>query len=127
MARCQQRRSDAEARARSSTGVVCSCPLCRTDYIRVHSNYRGAAVTDEQVLEAVSERNKNRDKVLQLRTAIMGVIACFKSRVNGCDDTGCIEDHHPSCLAYLENTRDKVDGKGLYAGLEEETSCSKDT
>ena len=51
----------------------------------------------------------DEEKVKALRTALLGVIGCFKSRVNGCDDVGCINDHHPSCLQYLEGVLKKVD------------------
>ncbi|KKN92297.1 hypothetical protein LCGC14_0207880 [marine sediment metagenome] len=43
----------------------------------------------------------DKEKYKAIRTCLLGVIACFKSRVNGCDDVGCINDHHPSCLRYV--------------------------
>jgi hypothetical protein len=57
-------------------------------------------VTDEQLLEVIGERSKNRDTIQQLRTAMMGVIACFTSVTSS---STCVEDHHPSCLEYLKN------------------------
>lgn len=56
-------------------------------------------MTDEQVLEAVSERNRNRETILQLRTAVRSVVGCIKSRSRS---STCIEDHHPSCQQYLQ-------------------------
>jgi hypothetical protein len=67
-------------------------------------------MTDEELLEVIGERNKNRDKLDDLIRAMRGVIACFKSRVNGCDDVGCINDHHPSCREYLESVLKRVTG-----------------
>jgi len=34
------------------------------------------------------------------------VIGCFNSVVNS---SNCIEDHHPSCKAYMENVLAKLD------------------
>jgi hypothetical protein len=67
-------------------------------------------MTDEELLEVIGERNLNRDKIKALVTAMRGVVACFKSRVGGCDDVGCINDHHPSCLIYLEGVLKRVTG-----------------
>ena len=50
---------------------------------------------------------KQRDDLIR---AMRGVIACFKSRVGGCDDVGCINDHHPSCRDYLERVLKTVTG-----------------
>jgi hypothetical protein len=48
-------------------------------------------------------------RAFELRRCLMGIIACFRSRVNGCDDVGCINDHHPSCLTYAESVLARVD------------------
>jgi hypothetical protein len=49
------------------------------------------------------------EKVTELRRCLLSIIGCFKSRVGGCDDKGCINDHHPSCLQYAESVLAKVD------------------
>ncbi len=40
------------------------------------------------------------DKVLALRTCLLGVAACFNSRT---ESSTCIDDHHPSCHEYVTN------------------------
>lgn len=59
------------------------------------------------VYEDLNRVTAQRDDLIR---AMRGVITCFKSRVNGCDDVGCINDHHPSCLQYLESVLKKVTG-----------------
>ncbi len=59
----------------------------------------------EQEVAAHEETKAQRDAMIR---AVRGVVACFKSIVGGCDDVGCINDHHPSCLQYLESILKKV-------------------
>ena len=48
----------------------------------------------EEDIAAVKEQ---RDT---LRATLLQVVACFKSRA---ESSTCIEDHHPSCLAFIES------------------------
>ena len=60
------------------------------------------------------------EKVVELRRCLLGITACFKSRVGGCDDVGCINDHHPSCLQYAEGVLARVDKEEVEYTLPEE-------
>jgi hypothetical protein len=51
----------------------------------------------------------DEEKVLVLKRCLLSLIGCFNSRVGGCDDVGCINDHHPSCLQLAESVLTEVD------------------
>jgi hypothetical protein len=64
-------------------------------------------MTDEELLEVIGERNRNRDKIDDLIRAMRGVLACFRSRT---ESSTCSEDHHPSCQQYLASILKRVQG-----------------
>ena len=51
----------------------------------------------------------DEEKVRMLRQCLLGVIACFTSRT---ESSTCINDHHPSCLAYAKSVIFTVDSEG---------------
>ena len=55
------------------------------------------------------------EKVTELRTALMLVATCFRSRTQS---STCINDHHPYCAEYVTSVLARVD-------KEEETQCDK--
>jgi hypothetical protein len=65
-------------------------------------------MSDEELLEVIGERTKNRDKIDQCRIALRSVVGCMNSRVQS---STCIEDHHPSCREYLQHVLDRLEEK----------------
>ncbi len=58
-----------------------------------------------------------------LRRAVMGVIACFKSRT---ESSTCIEDHHPSCQDYIASVLAKLDEDREGSNNRETFKCSNE-
>lgn len=61
-------------------------------------------MTDEEVLEVIGERGKNRDTIALLKETMLGVVACLDS-IYGDDINSC----HPSCREYILGVLRKVD------------------
>ena len=61
-----------------------------------------AAQHEQDMAEVTTQRDA-------LHSVLRQVVACFKSRV---ESSTCIEDHHPSCLAFIEARLKECDGRG---------------
>ena len=62
-----------------------------------------AEVHDKEIAEVRLARDA-------LRATLRQVVACFKSRT---ESSTCIEDHHPSCLAFIEARIKKYNREGV--------------
>ncbi len=60
-------------------------------------------LSDEQLLECVSERNKSRDTIKLLIDTLLNVSYCFDSV-----PSQAINESHPSCREYIHNVVARV-------------------
>ena len=65
-------------------------------------------MSDEELLEVIGERNKNRDRIDLCIRVMKNIAYCFDSVTAASWDINC---KHPSCKELLLNTINKVEGK----------------